>query len=283
MSRSAQSFDSRQSMKNKKFEIFHYRDKKPGSVNMHYHDFYEVYFFLSGQVSFRVEGTKFDLMHGDLLLIPPMQMHQLQIEEDSAYERYVLWMDRAYLQSLGGSELDLAACFASGAPNHLRPSRIARAELGNLLEKLVKEFYGQDIGSSIYAQGLLQQFMVEINRIVNSAPKKEPQKESPDLAGQILTYIGNHYRENITLETLASEFFVSKYYLSHEFSHQVGTSVYRYVILRRLLMARELMAAGHAPGTIYQNCGFTDYTNFYRAFKSEYGISPRQYFAEFTK
>ena len=283
MSRSAQSFESRQSMKNKKFEIFHYRDKKPGSVNMHYHDFYEVYFFLSGQVSFRVEGTRFDLMHGDLLLIPPMQMHQLQIEEDSAYERYVLWMDRAYLQSLGAGEVDLTACFASGSPNHLRPSRIARAELGNLLERLVKEFYSQNTGSSIYAHGLLQQFMVEINRLVSSAPKKDTQKEAPDLAEQILTYIGNHYRENITLEALASEFFVSKYYLSHEFSHQVGTSVYRYVILRRLLMARELMAAGHAPGTVYQNCGFTDYTNFYRAFKSEYGISPRQYFAEFTK
>jgi AraC-like DNA-binding protein len=59
----------------------------------------------------------------------------------------------------------------------------------------------------------------------------------------------------------------------------VGTSIYRYVIFRRLLQARELMSAGEPPGEVYQLCGFGDYANFYRAFKGEYGISPREFVA----
>ena len=105
-------------------------------------------------------------------------------------------------------------------------------------------------------------------------------REEPDLVSQVLAYIGAHYQENITLESLAAEFYVSKYHLSHEFSHRVGTSIYRYVIFRRLLQARELMGAGLTPGEVYQNCGFGDYANFYRAFKGEYGISPREFAAQ---
>ena len=96
----------------------------------------------------------------------------------------------------------------------------------------------------------------------------------------MLGYRGAHFQENITLESLAGECYVSKYHLSHEFSHRVGTSVHRYVIFRRLLQAREMIAAGQPPGEVYQSCGFGDYANFYRAFKSEYGISPRAFAAQ---
>ena len=68
---------------------------------------------------------------------------------------------------------------------------------------------------------------------------------------------------------------MSKYHLSHEFSRVVGTGVYRYIMLKRLLIARQMLSGGVAPGTVFSSCGFGDYANFYRAFKSQYGISPR--------
>lgn len=278
----AQRFDSRQSMKDKRFEVFHYRDKKMDHVGIHHHDFFEVYFFLSGRVSFKVEGKSYHLEPGDLLLINPQELHQPDIGQDTLYERIVLWIDRTYLAGLSNTAgTDLTACFDNDAPGHtnlLRPSKLRRAALSQLLDRLTREYYSDEIGSFAYAQGLLTQFMVEVNRLVLASVYTE-KREEPDLVSQVLSYIGNHYQENITLETLALEFFVSKYHLSHEFSHRVGTSVYRYVIFRRLLQARELIAAGHAPGEVYQNCGFGDYANFYRAFKSEYGISPREFAA----
>ena len=279
----AQRFDSRQSMKDKRFEVFHYRDKKMENVGIHHHDFFEVYFFLSGRVSFKVEGKSYHLESGDLLLINPQELHQPEIGPDTLYERIVLWIDRTYLAGLcSAAGVDLAACFNNEDPAHtnlLRPSKLRRAALSQLLDRLTREYYSDELGSFAYAQGLLTQFMVELNRLARSSGNVQ-RREEPDLVSQVLSYIGNHYQENITLESLAAEFFVSKYHLSHEFSHRVGTSIYRYVIFRRLLQARELIAAGHAPGEVYQSCGFGDYANFYRAFKGEYGISPRDFAAQ---
>ena len=83
----------------------------------------------------------------------------------------------------------------------------------------------------------------------------------------------------LSLDALAGELFVSKYHLSHAFSREVGVSVYRYILMRRLMMARQLLTAGEPAGQVCRSCGFADYTSFYRAFKSEYGISPREFTA----
>jgi len=282
MAHRTQGFNSRQSMENGSFEIFHYKDKKLSDIGMHHHDFYEVYFFLGGQVNFRVEGKSYRLEPGDLLLISPQELHQAQIGPDSMYERIVLWIDRAYLNALGGTENRLSDCFDAASPQHqnlLRPSRLRRAELAELLEKLTGEYYGHKTGSGIYARALLTQFMVELNRLAVQAPPEKNEVPENDLVSRVLGYIGTHYREKLSLESLAGEFFVSKYHLAHEFSQRVGISVYRYIVFRRLALARELMASGQTPGEVYQNCGFGDYANFYRAFTSEYGMSPSAYAA----
>lgn len=283
MSPNTQRFDSRQSMKTKTFEIFHYRDKQPGSVGLHYHDFYEVYFFLNGQVEFRVEGRSYRMESGDLLLISPQELHQAVIEPATTYERMVLWIDRNFLTGLSTPETDLTGCFGGDSIsriNLLRPAKLQRVAIGQLMSRLHRESLSRELGSDVLAQSLMMQLMVELSRFAQQTVSRIHRLEEPDLVAQVLAYIGIHYRENITLESLASAFFVSKYHLSHEFSHRVGTSIYRYVIFRRLTLARELITDGAAPGDIFQTCGFGDYANFYRAFKTEYGISPREFAAK---
>ena len=280
MAGKAQRFDSRQSMNNKSFEVFHYREKKTDNIGLHHHDFFEVYFFLGGHVDFRVEGKSYQMEPGDLLLINPQELHQAIVSPDSQYERIILWIDKNYLSQLSCPEFPLSACFDNTSPGHinlLRPDKVHRVLLQDQLEKLTAEFYGGKPGSSIYAQGLLMQFLVELNRLSRNLSKQVRPSDEPDLISRVLSYIGSHFQEQITLESLAAEFYVSKFYLSHEFRRRVGTSVYRYILFRRLLLAKELMEEGKSPGAVYQSCGFGDYANFYRVFKAEYGISPSEY------
>ena len=153
-----------------------------------------------------------------------------------------------------------------------------------MLDKIRKETKSTSFGHETYAKGLLMLFLVEINRLADkTGSKAKDNDEEDDLLSRVLFYIGAHYQEKLTLDQLSKEFYVSKYYLSHEFTERVGTSVYRYVIFRRLMQAKEMMESGLAPGEVYQPCGFGDYANFFRAFKSEYGISPKDYYAEVTK
>lgn len=275
----AQRFDPRQTMRRAGFEVFHYRDAAPDDVALHHHDFYEVYLFVNGKVDYWIEGRLYRLQPGDLLLINPMELHRPIVSaENGVYERVVLWIEKAYLESLSSDNASLTRCFDHALPTHtnlLRPSTVWRSDLIARLNELVREYYGKEYGSALSANGLFLQFMVELNRMALQGEGASLREESSPLVTKVLAYIEEHYAEELTLESLAQQFFVSKYHLSHEFSRAVGIGVCRYISLKRLLIAKQLMSDGVLPGDVFAACGFRDYTNFYRAFKAEYGISPR--------
>jgi AraC-like DNA-binding protein/mannose-6-phosphate isomerase-like protein (cupin superfamily) len=278
MREQSQKFDPRQVMRRDSFEVFHYRQPKPGGVDVHHHDFYEVYFLLDGEVEYWVDGRILKMVPGDLLLINPMELHRPVVtEETRVYERIVVWINREYLESLGNGSL--CGCFDHNQPDHTHLIRLTPSErtgITALLGELVRESYSREFGSEISAHGLLLQFMVRLNRLARHTGQPEESRQQSALVQQVLAYIGEHLAQNMSLEDLADRFFVSKYYLSHTFSREVGVSLYRYIMLRRLLLARQLLGQGMPAGKVSESCGFTDYTSFYRAFKSEYGISPRE-------
>ena len=155
----AQRFDPRQVMQQGNFEIFHYREPKPHTVEVHHHDYYEVYFLLSGQVSYWVDGRILRMEPGDLLLINPLELLRPIVEEGKPiYERIVLWIDREFLEGLDASQTDLSACFETGT-HLIRPAATERSALTAQLASLVREYYSQEYGSRLSAYGLFLQFM----------------------------------------------------------------------------------------------------------------------------
>lgn len=280
----SQSFDPRQVMRRDSFEVFHYREPRPGTVEVHHHDFYEVYYLLSGKVEYWVDGRIIAMQPGDLLLINPLELHRPVVDPGSpVYERIVLWINKEYLEGLHRDTMDLSRCFDTSLPAHthlIRPDSSQRGELTARLGELVREFYSPEQGSKLAAYGLFLQFMVQLGRMAGQEQLRgEAVQQQSVLVRSALAYINENLSQTITLEQLAARFYVSKYHLSHAFSREMGVSVYRYILLRRLLLARQLMAAGESAGGACRACGFTDYTSFYRAFKSEYGISPREFTA----
>lgn len=277
----SQSFDPRQVMHRDTFEIFHYRDPRPGFVDVHHHDFYEVYFLLGGAVAYWVDGRIIRLSPGDLLFINPMELHRPITDPGSPVcERFVLWVNREYLESLSTPTVSLTGCFDTTQPNHshlVRPAKAERAVLMARMGELVRESYSKDFGSSLSAQGIFLQLMVQLNRLALGTERQQEGEELSSLVQNAMAYIGENLGSALSLEEIAGKLFISKYHLSHAFSREVGVSVYRYIMLRRLMVARQQLAAGESAGQVCRNCGFSDYTSFYRAFKSEYGVSPREF------
>ena len=279
----AQSFDPRQVMRTDMFEVFHYQEPRPGSVDVHHHDFYEVYYLLRGQVEYWVDGRVIAMQPGDLLLINPMELHRpMPDPEEPVCERFMLWVNRDYLEQLSTDQLSLSSCFDTTRPDHshlIRPNGGERAILTARLGELVREYYSKDMGSELCARGAFLQLIVQLNRLAHRAKGAREGEQLSDLVHSAMQYISEHISSPLSLEEIAGQLFVSKYHLSHAFSAEVGISVYRYILLRRLLMARQLLTAGETAGQVCRSCGFSDYTSFYRAFKSEYGISPREFLA----
>ena len=280
MSKRAQVFDPRQNMLGPQMEAFHNYDDTERVVDLHHHDFYEIYYFISGDVEYRVEGRTYILQKGDLLLISPGVFHQPVVRSGVPYERIVLWINRTFLAQFAEQGVDLSACFDPGGAVLLQPGAYQRSTLAMQLEELCTEQRSDKYGKELYCQALFIQILTQINRMTAiDAPKSDSQSE-PELVGQVLAYIAAHYQEKLTLQQLADHFYVSKYHLSHTFSSQVGTSIYRYILLKRLLAAREQITDGISPSEACQNCGFQDYANFYRVFKAEYGVSPKAFSAK---
>ena len=276
-----QRFDTRQTMHRTTFEVFRYKDAYLKEVALHHHDFYEVYFFLSGNVQYNIESRSYLLTPGDVLLISPMELHQPMFgPEHREYERIVLWIDKQFLEGLSMPGQHFTACFDSSSPNHsnlLRPEGVQRQFLMFLLEQLIQESGSQEPYQEICALSYLAQVLVLLNRLALQQRKEEPVATQDSTVYNVLGYINEHYNENLTLDELANRFFVSKYHLSREFQRLVGTSVHRYIVQKRLVMAKQMLSAGKPSSEVYQHCGFGDYSNFYRAFRAEYQISPKEY------
>ena len=276
-----QRFETRQHMKTNTFEIFRYKDAYLKEVALHHHDFYEVYFFLSGNVQYNIENRSYLLTPGDVLLISPMELHQPMFgSEHREYERIVLWIDKQFLEGFSLPGESFTPCFDTASPNHsnlLRPEGVQRQFLMFLLEQLIAENNSQEPYQEIAELACLAQVLISLNRLALQQRGRESIAAPDSAVYNVLGYINEHYNENLTLDELANRFFVSKYHLSREFQRLVGTSVHRYIVQKRLVMAKQMLSSGRPSSEVYQHCGFGDYSNFYRAFRAEYQISPKEY------
>ena len=276
-----QRFEHRQTMHNTTFEVFRYKDAYPKEVALHHHDFYEIYFFLSGNVQYNIESRSYLLTPGDVLLISPMELHQPMFGPDQReYERIVIWIDKQFLEGISLQRDCFTACFDTASPNHsnlLRPEGVSRQFLMFLLEQLLAEYASQEPYHEVNSMTYLAQTLVLLNRLALQQHREELVAEPESVVYSVLVYINNHYHENLSLDDLANRFFVSKYHLSREFQRLVGTSVHRYLVQKRLVMAKQMLSEGKPSTEVFQSCGFGDYSNFYRAFKAEYQISPKEF------
>ena len=164
MAHKTHSFTDRQKMRRSTFEVFHYRDENLQEVALHHHDFYEIYFFLSGNVSYNIESRSYRLSPGDVLLISPQELHQPVFSpEKQHYERYVLWVSSGLLQQFVLSGQDLSQCFDTTRPEHtnlVRPDAATRELLSYLFQQLVREQDSQDFAAEINRLSLLAQLLV---------------------------------------------------------------------------------------------------------------------------
>ena len=130
-------------------------------------------------------------------------------------------------------------------------------------------------GHAINQLSVMSLFLVNLYN--QDAELRKQEIENRSLTENVTEYINQHYADSLTIDQLAEQFFVSKYRLMHEFSQKTGTSVYRYLMQQRLHAVCDLLGRGTVPNEAYLLCGFKDYANFYRAFRSAYGQSPREY------
>lgn len=231
-----------------------------------------------------MEGRRYFLRPGDVILTNNSELHKTVIREGRHYDRYVIWIRPEYLESMNRQfpDFSFSACFDSTARFHynlVRPGQEMFAACLQLLEKLMAMDGGALEGMGV---GVLRTcYLMELFVFLNFAQKDTELTPgihviSNPKIDEVVFYINNHLREDLTLDTLAKQFFVSKFYLSRLFKECMGISLHQYIMNKRLLFAKRLLLAGMEPYMACGEAGFGDYSHFSRSFKRYFGVAPRE-------
>lgn len=274
-------FNTRQYMLSKDFEIYYYSDNHPTGVTTHSHDYYEFYFFVGGNVSIYIDGKAYPLKSGDMVLIPPRVPHYAHIQDFSIpYQRFVFWISQDYCRQLMTQSADYGYLLQHVTVNRryiYHYDILAFLALQSKLFRLLEEIQSDHFGKSAMIPLCVNDLVLYLNRTVYEAEHPATPKETQSLYRNLISYIEEHLEEDLSLDKLAGIFYVSKYHIAHLFKKNLGLSLHQYIVKKRLSLCKDAILGGTDINDAALLCGFGDYSSFYRAFKKEYGVSPREY------
>lgn len=261
-------------------EIYHYRQPYFKSIDFHNHDFYEIYFFLDGSVTYYIEENVYELIPGDILIIPSGKMHRPVISNtDSIYERIVLWINIGFISSLGNNEFSLITTLSEMAEkNHL--IHFEKDDFNTIisyLNMLIVNNNIKDYGYNLLLESYTTILLVMINNQFLHCNINYNSQTDKEIIPKIITYINENIGNKLDLNMLSSEFFISKYHLIRKFKKYTHSTVYDYIISKRIIYAKKLMREGINATDSCRKSGFTDYSNFYKSFLRKAYITPKQY------
>lgn len=274
-------FHTRQYMLSRDFEIYYYEDRSLSKVDLHTHDYYEFYFFLQGDASMQIGARSHRICFGDIILIPPHVPHRLIIHDIQVpYRRFVFWISVEYLTNLMQLSTDYGYLMQY-SQTHKRyifhNDRIAFNAVQSRITRLIEEMHADRFGKEAQISVCVNDLILHLNRLVYRQTHPRSLHEENTLYQRLLSYIEEHLDEDLSLDRLAEEFFVSKYHIAHVFKANLGISTHQYITKKRLALCREAILGKMSIGEACQTFGFGDYSGFYHAFKKEYGISPRDF------
>lgn len=264
----------------REFAIFHSCHTAPQPLLYHSHDFYEIYFIMQGSVRVIVDEQDLTPVLGEVLVYPPGCMHRVtHLTPAQTYERFYLYLSRDFLRLMSIPECDLTArleALSDGGRYCFRPGREKVLELAAAADEIIEAAKDTSPSAVLLNRCRMGMYLVELLDVLEKSVAPETGGVACRM-GELLRYINQNAQHPLTLDHLAEVFGISKFSLLHEFKEHTGMSIYQYIITKRIAIAQQLIRQGTKPNLACMQCGFTDYSSFYRAFKARTGISPGQY------
>lgn len=262
-------------------EYFSYRDEDinmhysrdgkpvPSDFKMHTHESYELYYFAGGNGIYRVEGTRYPLQKGDILIMRPSEAHYIDIMDNKPYTRLSVNF-KANLFSYIDPDGKLLAPFNGrkiGTFNRYRAENFKSDAYSVFIKNIMTDSPDRRVQTITNLLPLLNEIYLAFGSVTETEINKS-------LDSRIISYINRHISEDITLDAICEKFYISKTHLCRIFKKATASTVGEYITVKRLVNARQLILSGTPPTKAYLQCGFREYSVFYRAYKKKYGISP---------
>ena len=238
----------------------------------HTHLQYEILFVNKGSVSIENNGTRIDLTAPCIIVHKPFTLHRAIVPADQEYDRFVANFDESLLRLFRDWIPELHKITDSAASVIALDDDIALkiTDIMNEICECCEKDY--DTRSEL----LLAYLINVITSYVGSSNTYTKQIECAYVAAA-MDYIGNHFGENILIDELAKNLFVSRAKFISDFKNYTGITVKQYIQLTRINYAKLMLVSGSSITETAQRCGFCDDSHFVYTFRKLVGMTPRAY------
>lgn len=241
----------------------------PKKFKMHSHDFYELYVFFGGKGVFKIEGNRYTPENGDILIMRSSESHYIEIAPDFPYTRLSVHFNPKIFSEIDKNN-SLLVPFTnrkSGTLNLYRESDFNTNSYQTFIENIITDTSDKRLQT-------LSNLLPLLREISMAFSLKSDEINNDSLDCRIIRYINHNLSNEITLNALCEKFFISRPHLCRIFKNATGSTVGNYITTKRTALAKELITQGVPPTKVYIQCGFNDYSTFYRAYLKNYGASP---------
>lgn len=258
------------------FRLFHLRDSRGVQTEYHYHEFCKLVILIDGNGSYTVEGRQYPLRPGDLVLLNNGCVHRCSFAPGQIYERVIIYLSPSFLQNHGSEEFSLLSCVRNAPSPVLRLPEIKLQRICALCSSIEHELTHRAPGSNVAATGLLLQLLVELHRDQqeHTATWTSPQGSQSPLIRSVVSYLDAHLEQELSIDTLADTFYISKFHLMRTFRQETGSTIHTYLTEKRLFLAKSLIQQGFSSTQACYRSGFGSYSSFTRAYSRLFGMTP---------
>lgn len=260
------------------FSYSHSMDELPDAklFKLHNHnDIYEILIFLQGNSEFHVEGTVYAMKPYDTVIARSGEMHRMCHNQPiSRYERIVINIHNSFFTKYDCEEFKkIFTARPLGVNNHISSQLIIKNNIIEITNSIDNILNTDTNVPEIVIRSKIIDLLYNLNKI---SPDSGTDNHRNEQLKAILMYINENITSPLSLESIAENFYITKYHLCHMFKKQTGFSVNKYITYKRILLARELYSQGKTLLEASSEAGFSNYSNFYKMYKNETGKSPRE-------
>lgn len=234
----------------------------------HTHNHMELFFIVGGKGQFQIQDQLYPVNINNLVIINPNVSHT-EVSLNAQPLEYIV---------LGIEGIELATSENSNGQFCIL-DHVESVEISSCLRNILREMELKNTGYEDVCQAYMEILVIRLMRNTALAVPTEPQVISANRqCAAIRRYIDLHFKEPLTLEQLAEEAHMNKYYLSHAFKREYGVSPINYMISRRIEESKYLLAETDlSMSQISQLLGFSSLSYFSQVFRRTQSISPKEY------
>lgn len=245
---------------------------------IHYHDYYQIYYVNKGSLIHHVSGHYIRLMRGDCFIVPPYMAHKIEINPTSS-SFYSFSFFESFLPEYIKEQQNIKKLFSVLTPTGILGRLVLSSgeliRVDELMRFAMEEFTASEPGYDCVLQGILASILILLSRTYE---REEPEFKHNAAILACMEYINQHFSEKLTTKDIAGQLYFSEATFYRTFKRMTGHSFKEYLTMIRIRHACTLLRDKSEPiFVIAAKCGYGNYSAFYRAFLQEMQVSPIEY------